>query len=153
MEQTQIVYLTSCDELLLDKIAHSAGTLMHQVSSSILSDAVVCRAGDPIANEIEEQTGLEVSGTSQIGSSGWSSQMVYSTTDGEKFFVKTSRKSSEQMFVGEAKGLQAMYGMPSLFFVSYLGLEAQLQQHHTQNLQSSYILLPWSSQHRVESPC
>lgn len=39
--------------------------------------------------------------------------MMYSTTDGEKFFVKTSRKSSEQMFAGEAKGLQAMYGVVS----------------------------------------
>lgn len=78
------------------------------------SCCVLCRAGDPIANVIEEQTGLEVSSSSQLGSSGWSSQIVYSTKDGQKFFVKTSRQASELMFAGEAKALQAMYGACNL---------------------------------------
>ena len=76
---------------------------------------MLCRSGDPIANVIEEKTGLQVASSSQMGASGWSAQIVYSTTDGQKFFVKTSRQSSESMFAGEAKALQDMYGAQRAF--------------------------------------
>lgn len=52
----------------------------------------------------------KIVGTSQRGSSGWSSQYEMETESGEKYFVKTGRGSSEEMFKGEALGLQAMYG-------------------------------------------
>jgi fructosamine-3-kinase len=70
---------------------------------------ITCR-NDPIAAVIEKETGAQVSGSNQFGSSGWSSQIVYTTVDGQTFFVKTSRKSADSMFSGEAKALQAMYG-------------------------------------------
>jgi hypothetical protein len=68
------------------------------------------RSDDPVASAIAAKTGLEVKGCRGIGSSGWSSQCIYETTDGQKLFAKTSSKRASDMFEGEALGLQAMYG-------------------------------------------
>eukprot|EP00892_Ulva_mutabilis_P007607 jgi/Ulvmu1/5218/UM022_0011.1 len=76
--------------------------------------ANVSKTSDPIGAVIEEKTGRDVQSSKQFGSSGWSSQIVYDTTDGGKFFVKTSRRSADKMFKGEALGLQAMYGTHTL---------------------------------------
>ena len=77
-----------------------------------------CRTGDVIASVITDRTGVEVKGSRSIGSSGWSSQLVYTATDGQKFFAKTSRKSAKDMFEGEALGLQAMYGVQQFLHVA-----------------------------------
>lgn len=77
---------------------------------------VPCRTGDVIASVISDRTGVDVKGSRSIGSSGWSSQMVYTAADGQKFFAKTSRKAAKDMFEGEALGLQAMYGAAPFAF-------------------------------------
>jgi fructosamine-3-kinase len=65
-----------------------------------------------VADVIEAKTGLTVEEVNSIGSSGWSSQMIYKTKEGTSFFVKTSRKTADDMFRGEALGLQAIHGVP-----------------------------------------
>jgi hypothetical protein len=46
-----------------------------------------------------------------VGGSNWSSAYVYSTTQGNEYFVKLAMGGrDDSMFQGEAQGLQAMYG-------------------------------------------
>eukprot|EP01025_Chloroclados_australasicus_P066022 TRINITY_DN9022_c0_g1_i1.p1 TRINITY_DN9022_c0_g1~~TRINITY_DN9022_c0_g1_i1.p1 ORF type:complete len:419 (-),score=21.38 TRINITY_DN9022_c0_g1_i1:53-1309(-) len=71
-------------------------------------------ASDAIAAAITEKTGLEVTQSDTIGSSGWSSQVVCTTDDGTKYFAKTSSRSAKEMFEGEALGLQAMFDTHTL---------------------------------------
>jgi fructosamine-3-kinase len=73
-----------------------------------------CRSDDPVASAIAAKTGLEVQDSKGIGTSGWSSQSIYRTTDGQTFFAKMSRRRASEMFEGEALGLQAMYGVQQL---------------------------------------
>ena len=69
-----------------------------------------CSSNDPVADAITAETGLPMIKVQSIGSSGWSSQLVYTAEDGTNFFAKMSRKSAADMFQGEALGLEAMYG-------------------------------------------
>lgn len=74
---------------------------------------MACRAGDPIAEWIETNVpdAGAVTGTSSLGSSGWSSFQKVQTASGQSFFVKQARgRGAEAMFKGEALGLRAMYG-------------------------------------------
>lgn len=46
-----------------------------------------------------------------MGSSNWSSAYIYSTQNGQDYFVKLAMGGrDDSMFQGEAQGLQAMYG-------------------------------------------
>lgn len=46
-----------------------------------------------------------------VGGSNWSSAYVYSTQQGQEYFVKLAMGGrDDSMFQGEAQGLQAMYG-------------------------------------------
>jgi hypothetical protein len=75
-----------------------------------LTDGMPASRNDPVAQAITQETGLDMVSIQTIGSSGWSMQVVYTGSDGTKFFAKTSRKSAKDMFEGEALGLEAMYG-------------------------------------------
>jgi len=61
---------------------------------------------------IAENMGSPVAKGGDVGGgSGWSSATIYTTQDGQQYFVKTARgKEAFSMFQGEALGLQAMYG-------------------------------------------
>lgn len=70
-----------------------------------------------------------------MGGSSWSSAATYSTENGQRYFVKESRNRGIEMFLGEAKGLQAMYGrfsaaLHSLKFVRYVKVQL--------------VFVPWS---------
>ncbi|CAG9467269.1 unnamed protein product [Pedinophyceae sp. YPF-701] len=70
---------------------------------------------DPKAQWIEENCGFgEVTDRKQLGSSGWSSFIRYDTASGNSLFVKTSGRSAQEMFMGEAEGLKAMYHTHSM---------------------------------------
>jgi hypothetical protein len=46
-----------------------------------------------------------------VGGSNWSSAYVYTTQQGQEYFVKLAMGGrDDSMFQGEAQGLQAMYG-------------------------------------------
>lgn len=49
-----------------------------------------------------------------IASSSWASAYRYETSAGRNFFVKTSRRSVESMFLGEGEGLKAMHATRSV---------------------------------------
>lgn len=54
------------------------------------------------------------------GGSSWSSCYACTTSAGNKLFVKTAlNRNAEEMFAGEALGLQAMYGESRIHFVKY----------------------------------
>ncbi|KAL6767133.1 hypothetical protein ACKKBG_A38720 [Auxenochlorella protothecoides x Auxenochlorella symbiontica] len=55
-----------------------------------------------------------VTGWRSLGGSGWSSAMQATTSQGAKYFVKTSGSNAAEMFQGEALGLQAMYATKTL---------------------------------------
>lgn len=69
-------------------------------------------ADDGAAHWIE--TNLDAGTIAQkkfMGGSSWSSAYIYETSSGSKFFVKTALgRSAEEMFQGEALGLNAMHG-------------------------------------------
>jgi fructosamine-3-kinase len=48
-----------------------------------------------------------------MGGSGWSSAAILTTENDQKYFAKESKGRGVEMFLGEAKGLQAMHGTPS----------------------------------------
>ena len=59
---------------------------------------------------VENLEGGKIARKQPMGGSGWSSASVYVTEGGQKYFVKESRGRGLEMFLGEAKGLQAMHG-------------------------------------------
>lgn len=69
-------------------------------------------SSDGLTTWIEEHLDCgSVSGQKFMGGSSWSSAYVYETTSGKRFFVKTALgRSAEEMFAGEALGLQALHG-------------------------------------------
>lgn len=56
-----------------------------------------------------ESTSQTVKSIDWVGSSDWASFRKVTTSGGTTYFVKTSRRSAQEMFEGEALGLQAMY--------------------------------------------
>lgn len=76
------------------------------------NNACLDRGSDPVETWIEENLeGGKIAKKQPMGGSGWSSANVYVTEGGQKYFVKESRGRGLEMFLGEAKGLQAMHGI------------------------------------------
>lgn len=76
---------------------------------------VVSRGQDAVSTWIEDNLeGGKVVKKQSMGGSGWSSAAVLTTENGQKYFAKESKGKGIQMFLGEAKGLKAMHGAPSL---------------------------------------
>lgn len=70
----------------------------------------VRRGGNSVEDWLETNMHSPVLKKSSMGSSSWASSAVYELKSGQKFFVKQSLGRDEEMFKGEALGLQAMYG-------------------------------------------
>ncbi len=69
------------------------------------------RVAGPAADYINTHLGTgEVTKERGLGSSGWSSQYLYETDKGTKYFVKLAMGRDLSMFQGEEKGLMAMFG-------------------------------------------
>mmetsp|Transcript_1496 Transcript_1496/g.3632 ORF Transcript_1496/g.3632 Transcript_1496/m.3632 type:complete len:355 (+) Transcript_1496:96-1160(+) len=81
------------------------------------SQAMTARAGcaEGAVQWIEDNlAGGKVVDQAYYGSSDWSSQHVYTTEDGSKYFVKVAPGHDVRMFKGEALALNAMYDTQTL---------------------------------------
>ncbi len=68
-------------------------------------------AASSVSEVVSQQLGLgEVVEERFQGGSAWSSAYVLRTSTGRRLFAKTARGRSEDMFRGEALGLQALRG-------------------------------------------
>ena len=79
--------------------------------NGIISRAALSRDSDPVSAWIEDNLeGGKIVKKRPMGGSGWSSANIYVSESGQSYFVKESRGRGIEMFLGEAKGLQAMHG-------------------------------------------
>jgi len=72
--------------------------------------------GNTVKEWIEENLGNvgKVTKVTSQGSSQWASFSKYETESGKALFAKVSNRSAEEMFLGEAEGLKAMFATNSL---------------------------------------
>mmetsp|Transcript_3873 Transcript_3873/g.11569 ORF Transcript_3873/g.11569 Transcript_3873/m.11569 type:complete len:360 (-) Transcript_3873:259-1338(-) len=90
--------------------SNGLGRRSARVASSLRQLMSMMGGPDELTRWIEQNAGAgRVVSSSGRGGSSWASSKAVETESGRKFFIKTSPRSADDMFTGEAEGLRAMH--------------------------------------------